>query len=223
VQTFNTNPATNQAVSSSMHYNDAPMNGPQVVEAKGAPATAQTSYEPAASTRSNANPQAQAASVMASAIPAHVKDESVLDQYRTPEPSLPARSSYTAGDHNNGGSGASTPLISNEAQQYAKEAERIVEEERLASEKMPHYEGLNDRFQLISKMGDGAFSNVYKARYRKTGQKVAIKVVRKYELNSNQVSLHDTLPVSRSLCILSTPPIHTGCREHPVARTTFAA
>lgn len=34
----------------------------------------------------------------------------------------------------------------------------------------------------------GAFSNVYKARDRRTGQKVAIKVVRKYELNSNQVS-----------------------------------
>lgn len=34
----------------------------------------------------------------------------------------------------------------------------------------------------------GAFSNVYKARDRKTGLKVAIKVVRKYELNSNQVS-----------------------------------
>jgi serine/threonine protein kinase len=37
-------------------------------------------------------------------------------------------------------------------------------------------------------MGDGAFSNVYKALERKTGRKVAVKVVRKYELNSTQVS-----------------------------------
>lgn len=73
-------------------------------------------------------------------------------------------------------------------EQYQREAERIVAEEREASEKMPYYEGLSERFQLIKKMGDGAFSNVYKARDRQTGQKVAIKVVRKYELNSNQVS-----------------------------------
>jgi serine/threonine protein kinase len=41
---------------------------------------------------------------------------------------------------------------------------------------------------LLLSFSSGAFSNVYKARDRKTGQKVAIKVVRKYELNSNQVS-----------------------------------
>lgn len=35
----------------------------------------------------------------------------------------------------------------------------------------------------------GAFSNVYKAIDRMTGQKVAVKVVRKYELTSSQVSL----------------------------------
>lgn len=82
--------------------------------------------------------------------------------------------------------GTSKGVAANE--QYQREAERIVAEEREASEKMPYYEGLSERFQLIKKMGDGAFSNVYKARDRQTGQKVAIKVVRKYELNSNQVS-----------------------------------
>lgn len=80
--------------------------------------------------------------------------------------------------------GTSKGVTANE--QYQREAERIVAEEREASEKMPYYEGLSERFQLIKKMGDGAFSNVYKARDRQTGQKVAIKVVRKYELNSNQ-------------------------------------
>lgn len=85
--------------------------------------------------------------------------------------------------------GTSKGVAANE--QYQREAERIVAEEREASEKMPYYEGLSERFQLIKKMGDGAFSNVYKARDRQTGQKVAIKVVRKYELNSNQVRTID--------------------------------
>jgi len=71
-------------------------------------------------------------------------------------------------------------------QQHKDVAAQMVEEERKASEKMPVYEGLSERFLLICKMGDGAFSNVYKARDKQTGQKVAIKVVRKYELNSNQ-------------------------------------
>jgi serine/threonine protein kinase len=44
-----------------------------------------------------------------------------------------------------------------------------------------------EQYRLVEKMGDGAFSNVYKAIDRKTGQKVAVKVVRKYELNSTQV------------------------------------
>jgi len=39
---------------------------------------------------------------------------------------------------------------------------------------------------LLEKMGDGAFSNVYKAMERATGRKVAVKIVRKYELSSSQ-------------------------------------
>lgn len=64
--------------------------------------------------------------------------------------------------------------------------ERIVAEERESRGKMPRYPGL-DRWILLEKMGDGAFSNVYKAR-DSTGQHpdVAIKVVRKYEMNSSQ-------------------------------------
>merc|ERR1712230_328367 len=38
----------------------------------------------------------------------------------------------------------------------------------------------------VEKMGDGAFSNVYKARDTQTHDEVAIKVVRKFEMNSNQ-------------------------------------
>ncbi|KAH0551434.1 hypothetical protein GP486_007351 [Trichoglossum hirsutum] len=64
--------------------------------------------------------------------------------------------------------------------------ERIVAEEREIKGKLPKYPGL-ERWVLLEKMGDGAFSNVYRARDG-TGElgEVAIKVVRKYEMNSSQ-------------------------------------
>ena len=67
--------------------------------------------------------------------------------------------------------------------------ERIVAEERESKGKLPKYPGL-ERWTLLEKMGDGAFSNVYRAKDT-TGQlgEVAIKVVRKFEMNSNQVSM----------------------------------
>ncbi|CAG8975290.1 hypothetical protein HYALB_00008074, partial [Hymenoscyphus albidus] len=63
---------------------------------------------------------------------------------------------------------------------------RMVEEENATKGKLPRYPGL-ERWELIEKMGDGAFSNVYRARDLdgKAGE-VAIKVVRKFEMNSNQ-------------------------------------
>ncbi|KAF4602255.1 MAPK-activated protein kinase Srk1 [Pleurotus pulmonarius] len=66
-------------------------------------------------------------------------------------------------------------------------AEQIVLEEKEAKEKMPAYKGL-EQFKLLDKMGDGAFSNVYKALDLSTGKKVAVKVVRKFELNAAQRS-----------------------------------
>ena len=62
--------------------------------------------------------------------------------------------------------------------------------------KLPKYSGL-ERWQLIEKMGDGAFSNVYRARDIE-GQvgEVAIKVVRKFEMNSSQVSTGQTSHLS---------------------------
>lgn len=67
--------------------------------------------------------------------------------------------------------------------------ERIVAEERESKGKLPRYPGL-DRWQLVEKMGDGAFSNVYRAKDNNhVYDQVAIKVVRKFEMNSTQVSL----------------------------------
>lgn len=67
------------------------------------------------------------------------------------------------------------------------EIEQLVAEERQSKGKLPKYPGL-ERWNLVEKMGDGAFSNVYRAKDT-TGQmgEVAIKVVRKFEMNSNQV------------------------------------
>lgn len=67
--------------------------------------------------------------------------------------------------------------------------ERIVAEERESKGKLPRYPGL-ERWQLIEKMGDGAFSNVYRAKDTQgRWNEVAIKVVRKFEMNSQQVSI----------------------------------
>ncbi|KAI0643719.1 Pkinase-domain-containing protein [Trametes meyenii] len=68
---------------------------------------------------------------------------------------------------------------------YKEHVEQIVQEEREAKGKMPVYKGL-ENYKLVEKMGDGAFSNVYKAIDIRSGQKVAVKVVRKYELSASQ-------------------------------------
>ncbi|KAJ4271305.1 MAPK-activated protein kinase Srk1 [Fusarium torreyae] len=65
---------------------------------------------------------------------------------------------------------------------------KLIAEENASKSKFPRYPGL-ERWELTDKMGDGAFSNVYRARDT-TGEQgdVAIKVVRKYEMNSMQRS-----------------------------------
>ncbi|TAQ87479.1 hypothetical protein B7494_g4187 [Chlorociboria aeruginascens] len=71
-----------------------------------------------------------------------------------------------------------------------KALERLVAEENASKVKLPRYPGL-ERWELVEKMGDGAFSNVYRARDLE-GQagEVAIKVVRKFEMNSSQGDAH---------------------------------
>lgn len=65
---------------------------------------------------------------------------------------------------------------------------RMVAEDNESKGKLPRYPGL-ERWRLVEKMGDGAFSNVYKAvDLEGDAGEVAIKVVRKFEMNSSQVS-----------------------------------
>lgn len=65
---------------------------------------------------------------------------------------------------------------------------KLVAEENEIKSKFPRYPGL-ERWKLLEKMGDGAFSNVYRALdlHGHHGE-AAIKVVRKFEMNSMQVS-----------------------------------
>jgi len=73
---------------------------------------------------------------------------------------------------------------------HGEKAEALIEKARLEKNRLPVYEGLPEHFVLIEKMGDGAFSNVYKALDKRSSQKVAIKCVRKFELNRNQEGKH---------------------------------
>ncbi|KAJ7904348.1 kinase-like domain-containing protein [Mycena olivaceomarginata] len=80
------------------------------------------------------------------------------------------------------------PPVTPEEQIMSREAaEQIVKQEREQKdqEQMPVYKGL-EHFKIVTKMGDGAFSNVFHAVDLTTNKKVAVKVVRKFELNASQ-------------------------------------
>ncbi|ETI27103.1 hypothetical protein G647_09785 [Cladophialophora carrionii CBS 160.54] len=100
----------------------------------------------------------------------------------------PGQYSVAAGDNRNVAAqagGAAAHVAGKNQKINQADIQAIVAEERERASKMPRYPGL-ERFILVEKMGDGAFSNVYKARDTQTGDEVAIKVVRKFEMNSNQ-------------------------------------
>ncbi|KAG0308168.1 hypothetical protein BGZ98_008758 [Dissophora globulifera] len=108
----------------------------------------------------------------------------------------PSRSSTAATDHRTAGAAASESrghddygLNSNTVgansdrfnNTNTEAATRIVAEEKQQKSKMPFYSGL-ERYKLVEKMGD----NVYKAYDTKMDRMVAVKVVRKFELNAHQ-------------------------------------
>lgn len=75
---------------------------------------------------------------------------------------------------------------SNKAKKYEAAVTKIVQEESKAKSRLPEYEGLSQKYALLKKLGEGAFSHVYKAVNKETGQHVAIKIVRKFELSQVQ-------------------------------------
>ena len=112
---------------------------------------------------------------------------------------VPGGDAYSAADVDNRNRGVQAHnAAAHQAEKHQKkgnkkidqeELKRMVAEENESKGKLPRYPGL-ERWQLVEKMGDGAFSNVYRARDLdgEVGE-VAIKVVRKFEMNSNQVSI----------------------------------
>lgn len=117
-----------------------------------------------------------------------------IQQKHYANPNGPEHVSVGAGGHNQNLAANAGGLAAGAAGQNQKiqtpvrdeEIKRIVAEERAKANQLPKYPGL-ERYILREKMGDGAFSNVYRARDSQTGHEVAIKVVRKFEMNSNQV------------------------------------
>ena len=98
---------------------------------------------------------------------------------------------------------AMTPQASAKAkEQQQQQAEVLVRRDNEAKAKRAQagYDGLPEGLTLGIKMGDGAFSNVFAATLRPNPSqlavdptlgetvKVAVKCVRKFELNSSQVS-----------------------------------
>ncbi|KAF3387171.1 Serine/threonine-protein kinase srk1 [Penicillium rolfsii] len=98
----------------------------------------------------------------------------------------PALGAFDKSDTRGNGQGTQPRTDAEVKRDRSVEIERLVQEERRSRSRMPQYPGL-DRWILVEKMGDGAFSNVYRAK-DSTGERgeVAIKVVRKFEMNSNQ-------------------------------------
>lgn len=117
-------------------------------------------------------------------------DVSTVHAEQQPQPQgqfSPALGAFDKGDARGNGQATQQKTDAQVKHDRSADIERLVQEERKSRSKMPQYPGL-DRWLLVEKMGDGAFSNVYRAKDT-TGEldEVAIKVVRKFEMNSNQV------------------------------------
>ncbi len=74
------------------------------------------------------------------------------------------------------------------ANEYQDAATQIVEQENLMRQKGTSYPML-DNYVIMEQMGEGAFSVVCKAQNRTTGQYVAIKILRKFQMDLAQKQL----------------------------------
>jgi hypothetical protein len=143
---------------------------------------------------SNAEPTSHVSNVHAQ--PAAISDANVIDHSRGLQPShgIPDGYSTAAVDNRNVAAKAADAAQNPEKGTNANRKdvdpavlEQIIAEERASKGKLPKYPGL-ERWTLLEKMGDGAFSNVYRAKdIHGQYEQVAIKVVRKFEMNSGQV------------------------------------
>ncbi|ORX51691.1 Pkinase-domain-containing protein [Hesseltinella vesiculosa] len=81
--------------------------------------------------------------------------------------------------------------LSGEEKKEVNEAASLFVKQRLSKKtQLPNYPNL-DRYELITKVGDGAFSVVYEAHDKKSDQLVAVKIAVKHELSEkNNLHLH---------------------------------
>lgn len=70
-------------------------------------------------------------------------------------------------------------------QSYQELALQLVEEEKTQRSLKKKYPNL-DNYEVLEQMGEGAFSIVYKARHLALGQLVAIKILRKFQMDQAQ-------------------------------------
>lgn len=68
---------------------------------------------------------------------------------------------------------------------YDDAAAKICQEERANRSRASKYPGL-ENYEVLEKMGEGAFSVVYKARHLVSNKLVAIKVLRKFQMDRSQ-------------------------------------
>ena len=79
-------------------------------------------------------------------------------------------------------------LINNSGQQeFTNEqiASHLVEEEKISRKQQVKYPKL-DNYQVLDQLGEGAFSIVYRAKNLTTSQEVAIKILRKFQMDEAQ-------------------------------------
>ena len=152
-------------------------------------------------------------------VPEYAMSDANILEHKAPPPVVQPQAAYSEapGDQRNvaakaGHAAAGAADAQQKREQKQKDydssvLERIVAEERESKGKLPRYPGL-ERWTLIEKMGDGAFSNVYRARDNNHQySEVAIKVVRKFEMNSTQVSTRRDFMAY----IPPFPTLHTNC------------
>lgn len=77
------------------------------------------------------------------------------------------------------------PDKSRQKEHYDHVANQLVEEKKQKRETELLYPNLGN-YQVLEKMGEGAFSVVYRAKHLETGTFVAIKILRKYQMDNAQ-------------------------------------
>ena len=137
-------------------------------------------------------------------VPVQAPPQAHIPHHQPQEPAQPsqqmpttqAMSPQPSGNNSNANAGGA-------AKGKEQQAEALVRRDNEAKAKRAQagYEGLPEGLTLGVKMGDGAFSNVFAATLRPNKSqlavdptlgetvKVAVKCVRKFELNSSQVSI----------------------------------